>query len=144
MAKLDIFGNLIIEEEEVDVKPKSKSPFDYIKDIGDKNYPENLDDYNAFLTNLAFSQRKDLVHYANEMNKYHQLGDKEQFDFYYYAIPRKNLFAKWNKALKSKYTEMIMEYFNISYKVAKQYEIILEKKHLAQIEDWWNNKEGGK
>lgn len=33
-------------------------------------------------------------------------------------------------------TEMIMAYFKVSYKVAKQYERLLGIKQLKQIKDW--------
>ena len=33
-------------------------------------------------------------------------------------------------------TEMIMAYFKVNYKVAKQYERVLETKQLKQIKDW--------
>ena len=33
-------------------------------------------------------------------------------------------------------TEMIMAYFKVNYKVAKQYERVLGTKQLRQIKDW--------
>ena len=33
-------------------------------------------------------------------------------------------------------TEMIMAYFKVNYKVAKQYERVLGTKQLKQIKDW--------
>ena len=35
--------------------------------------------------------------------------------------------------MKTEKTEMIMKYFDVTYKVAKQYEIILKDKQLRQI-----------
>jgi hypothetical protein len=40
-------------------------------------------------------------------------------------------------------TEMIMKYFDVTYKVAKQYEIILKDKQLRQIKAWYEIKKGG-
>tara|TARA_Y100000991_G_scaffold194022_1_gene162410 strand:+ start:248 stop:484 length:237 start_codon:yes stop_codon:yes gene_type:complete len=37
-------------------------------------------------------------------------------------------------------TEMIMRYFDDTYKVAKQYEIILRDKQLLQIKAWYETK----
>ena len=37
-------------------------------------------------------------------------------------------------------TEMIMAYFKVSYKVAKQYEKVLGIKQLKQIKDWHEKK----
>ena len=39
-------------------------------------------------------------------------------------------------------TEMIMKYFNVTYKLAKQYEVILKDKQLRQIKTWYEIKKG--
>ena len=44
--------------------------------------------------------------------------------------------------MKTEKTEMIMKYFDVTYKVAKQYEIILKDKQLRQIKSWYENKKG--
>ena len=141
---VDLFGNIIVEEQPYEVKVQKKNPFDYTKDIGDKSYPDDFKDYNPWLTNSSFSQRKDTIIYANEMNKYHQLGHREQFDFYYHSLPKKKYFAKWAKAVKSEYTDAIMWYFDVSYKVAKQYEKVLKKEQMESITIKYNNRKGGK
>lgn len=142
--EIDLFGNVIQKEAELDIKPVSDSPFVYMNYISNKKYPDSIDGYNPFLTNLGFSQRQDTVLYANEMNKYSDLPEQAQFDFYYYCLPKKNYFAKWAKKVKTEDTEMIMEYFKVSYKVAKQYEKILKEKQLKQIKDWYETRKGGK
>ena len=35
-----------------------------------------------------------------------------------------------------------MKYFDVTYKVAKQYEIILKDKQLSQIKAWYETKKG--
>lgn len=142
--EIDIFGNLIVEEEVYEAKVTKKSPFDYNSDISDKNRPDDFKDYNPYLTNASFSQRKDTVIYANELNKYHQLGNREQFDFYYYSLPKKKYFAKWAKAVKSDYTDSIMWYFEVSYKVAKQYEKVLKKEQMDTIKNKYETRKGGR
>ena len=37
---------------------------------------------------------------------------------------------------------MIMKYFDVTYKMAKQYEIILKDKQLRQIKVWYETKKG--
>tara|TARA_B100000989_G_scaffold183715_1_gene138279 strand:+ start:365 stop:592 length:228 start_codon:yes stop_codon:yes gene_type:complete len=44
--------------------------------------------------------------------------------------------------MKTEKTEMIMKYFDVTYKVAKQYEIILKDKQLRQIKAWYETKMG--
>ena len=41
--------------------------------------------------------------------------------------------------MKIKKTKMIMKYFDVTYKVAKQYEIVLKDKQLQQIKAWYEN-----
>ena len=46
--------------------------------------------------------------------------------------------------MKTEKIEMIMQYFGVTYKVAKQYEIILKDKQLRQIKAWYKvNKNDG-
>jgi hypothetical protein len=49
-----------------------------------------------------------------------------------------------NKVLSMKIekTDMIMKYFGVTYKVAKQYEVILKDKQLRQIKAWYEIKKG--
>ena len=42
--------------------------------------------------------------------------------------------------MKTGKTEMVMTYFGVSYKVAKQYEVILKEKQLRQIKAWYEIK----
>tara|TARA_E500000318_G_scaffold4387_1_gene4606 strand:+ start:2911 stop:3342 length:432 start_codon:yes stop_codon:yes gene_type:complete len=142
--EIDLFGNIIQQEKDYNTETSSDSPFVYMNNISKKDYPDSLEGYNPFLTNLGFSQRQDTVLYANEMNKYADLPIEAQFDFYFYSLPKKNYFAKWAKKMKREETEMIMEYFKVSYKVAKQYEKILEEKQLQQIKKWYETRKGGK
>ena len=44
--------------------------------------------------------------------------------------------------MKTEKTEMIMKYFDVTYKVAKQYEIFLKDKQLRQIKAWYETKKG--
>ena len=141
---VDLFGNLILEEETYEPQVTKRSPFDYTNDISNKTRPDDFRDYNPYLTNASFSQRKDTVIFANEMNKYHQLGKQEQFDFYYYSMPKKKYFAKWAKAVKSEYTDSIMWYFEVSYKVAKQYEKVLKKEQMDSIKERYETRKGGR
>ena len=44
--------------------------------------------------------------------------------------------------MKTEKTEIIMKYFGITSKVAKQYEVILKDKQLRQIKAWYEMKKG--
>ena len=141
--QVDLFGNLIVEEPEYSLKINKKNPFDYTKDIGDKTYPDDFSGYNAWLTNSSFSQRNDTVFHANEINKYHRLGNKEQFDFYYYSLPKKKYFAKWAKASKIEHIDSICAYYDCSEREAMSYIKVLKEDQLTQIIQWFDQSKGG-
>ena len=44
--------------------------------------------------------------------------------------------------MRTEKTEMIMKYFDVTFKVAKQYEIILKDSQLGQIRAWYETKKG--
>jgi len=142
-VEVDIFGNLIVEEKEVEKKVTKPSPFTFSNDIANKKYPSSFDGYNAYLLNLSLSQRKDTVLYANEMNKYHQLPIRSQFDFYFYGLPKKPLFAKWAKASKEDNIDAVREYYNCSVKEAQSYLRVLTIPQLSEIEEWFAKYKGG-
>lgn len=142
--RIDLFGNVIAEEIEQEVKVKKPSPFDFIGHIAKKTRPESLEHYNPYITNLGYSQHKDTIFYANEMNKYHALAPEAQFDFYYSSLPKKNYFGKWSKAADEKDLPCVMCYYNVSKKVAREYLRALSEPQLEKIRTWFENKEGGK
>lgn len=144
--EINLFGDIIPEEVIEEVKVEKTSPFVYNNYISNKKYPtdDTFKDYNPFLTNIGFSQRNDTVFYANELNKYHSLGNKEQFDFYYHSLPKKKYFAKWAKAPKESSLEYVCEYFNVSKRVAKEYIHTLTDTQLKEIKKFVTNSKGGK
>ena len=54
----------------------------------------------------------------------------------------KTLAVRFLVKMKTEKTEMIMKYFDVTYKVAKQYEVILKDKQLRQIKAWYETKKG--
>jgi len=142
--KTDLFGNIIHEEEEVSVKQTKPSPFSFINNISSKKYPDgSFDDYVPYLTNLSFSQRKDTIFYANEMNKNVEMSKKMHFDFYFHSLPKRNYFAKWAKNSEDN-LESIKEYYGCSSNVAKQYAKTLTEDQKKQISEWFKKSKGGK
>ena len=74
------------------------SPFDYLKAINETKKDIMVDDvsekeYNAFIINRGLSFFNDTVIYANEMNKYHHLDNRLQFDFFINIIRKKKRFT---------------------------------------------------
>ena len=95
-------------------------PFDYVNSINftKKNLMRNTEndelaerDYVPFLTNKSLSYFTDTLLYANEMNKYHFLDKKLQYEFYLNSIRKKKRFAKWAKADDNDDLSMISEFY---------------------------------
>ena len=141
--EIDLFGSVIVQEEEAPKKPKKKSPFDYIKNISKNEYPTTMEGYSSWIVNSSLSMRKDTVFYANEINKYHHLPDQMQFDFYYHSLGGNNLFAKWLKAPQVD-TESIKVYYDVSNRVAEMYSRVINDNQKKQIQSWYENRKGGK
>lgn len=140
---IDLFGNLIVEDNVVETKKVKPSPFSFVNNISDKKYPESLEGFSPYLINLAFSQRQDTVIFANEMNKYHGLSERSQFDFYFHGLPKKSYFSKWAKASKEENIDAVCAYYNCSGKEAKSYLKVLTQSQIQQIEEWFERYKGG-
>ena len=103
-------------------------PFDYVNSINftKKNLMKNTandelaeKDYVPFLTNKSLSYFTDTLLYANEMNRYHFLDKRLQYEFYLNSICKKKRFAKWAKADDNDEVMMVQEYFKFSPQKAK-------------------------
>lgn len=140
---IDLFGNVIVDEL-VEPKKSSISPFDFINNIAKKTRPESTEEYNAYITNLAFSQRKDTAILANEMNKYYNLNNDCQFDFFFHTLPAKNLFAKWSKKENIENIDAVKEYYNVSERVAQSYMKVLTNAQVDEIVEFIRTRKGGK
>ena len=103
-------------------------PFDYVNSINftKKNLMRNTandelaeKDYVPFLTNKSLSYFTDTLLYANEMNRYHFLDKKLQYEFYLNSIRKKKRFAKWAKADSNDEVMMVQEFYKFSPQKAK-------------------------
>ena len=114
--------------------------FDITNNINSKTGLLSLEElkeaYTPFIINKAFSQTKDTIFYANEMNCNSNLSIDMQYDFYYHLIPKKKRFGKWNKKDKAdeELINIIQEVYEYSYikaqevlPILKQYETELRK-----------------
>lgn len=99
-------------------------PFDFINSInfGNKDIMVDADAekvYNSFLTNRGLSYFEDTVLLANEMNRYHQLDSRMQYDFLRTAVRKRKRFSKWIKPEQNADVETVMEYYNYSREKAE-------------------------
>ena len=114
------------------------SPFDYLKAINETKKDIMVDDvsekeYNAFIINRGLSFFNDTVIYANEMNKYHHLDNRLQFDFFINIIRKKKRWSKWIKSSDIDNLELIKEYYGYSNAKAKSVLSLLNNEQLEQL-----------
>ncbi len=117
------------------------NPFDYVNSILENKKKLITDDisekeYSPFLTNRSLSYHKDCIMYANEMNKYHFIDNKLQFDFLLNTIrSRKRPFIKWVKPEKSEDIECIKTYFEFSDVKAREVLTLLNEEQIQSIKE---------
>ena len=113
------------------------NPFDYLNAINSTKKDIMVDDiaekdYNAFMVNRGLSYFSDTVLYANEMNRFHQLDGRLQFDFLINITRKKKRFSKWFKSTDDENLNVIKEYYGYSNEKAKT---VLSLLSINQIED---------
>lgn len=99
------------------------SPFEIASCINEKKGVLEADEvgYNSFIINKVYSNTADSIMFANEMNRYWSLSPQQQFDFYYYGLPKKRRYGKWNKCEDDeKAIQLIQEYYGFSRRKAKE------------------------
>ena len=111
------------------------NPFELIKSISNtkKDILENEKDYNAFMVNRGLSYFPDTVIYANEMNKFHHLDGRLQYQFLINTIRKRNRFSKWNKSIESESINTIKEYYGYSNEKARDVLPLLSNENLKTI-----------
>ena len=111
------------------------NPFALITSISNSKIDilENEKDYNAFMVNRGLSYFPDTVIYANEMNKFHHLDSRLQFDFLINIVRKRNRFSKWNKNVESENLQIVKEYYGYSNEKARDILPLLSNEHLNII-----------
>lgn len=113
----------------------SMSPYDFVNAI---NYSkrdimqDDIDerDYSSFVTNRALSYFPDTVLLANEMNRYHHIDNRLQFDFFINIVRKKKRFSKWIKPEVVSEVEVVKEYYGYSNEKARQALTLLTKQQI--------------
>ena len=114
------------------------NPFDFLNDI---NYCKSnimVDDiaekkYPPFMVNRGLSYFQDTVLMANEMNRYHHIDNRLQFDFFINIIRKKKRFSKWAKPEKLNDVEVIKEYYGYSNEKARQASKLLSSDQIDEL-----------
>lgn len=114
------------------------NPFEYLNAINHTKQDIMVDDlaeksYNGFMVNRSLSYFPDTVLAANEMNRYHQLDSRLQFDFLINIIRKRKRFSKWDKKKVEDDVKAVAEYYGYSTQKALQILALLSPEQLEQI-----------
>ena len=91
-------------------------------------------EYNPYIINRIYSGHLDCIMFVNEMNKYHFLQKKIQYDFLLNSLRTKKRFAPWLRKDTIKDLDNVKRYYGYSDEKAKQALRILSKKQLNFIQ----------
>lgn len=102
------------------------------KNIMDED-PSSVKDYAPYIINRCLSGHIDCLMYANEMNRYHFLPKKLQYDFFINILRVKKRFSPWLKKDKTEDLDYVKQYYGYSNEKAQQALRILSKEQLNFI-----------
>ena len=95
--------------------------------------PAEIKNYPPYIINRCLSGHLDCVMFVNEMNRYHFLPKKIQYDFLLNSLRTKKRFAPWLRKDEIKDLELVKRYYGYSNEKAKQALKILTKEQLNFI-----------
>jgi hypothetical protein len=113
------------------------NPFDYVNSINytKKDVMEDEKTYNGFMVNRSLSYFPDTVVLANEMNKYHHLDNRLQYQFLINIVRKRKRFSKWVKPELENDLELVKEYYGYSNEKARQVLSLLSPSQLQTIRE---------
>ena len=99
-------------------------------------------EYPPYIVNRCFSGQLDAVLLAIELNQYHFLPKKLQYDFLLNSLRKKKRFSPWLRQDKVKDLDYVKKYYGYSNEKAKQALKILTEEQLNFIKSKFET--GGK
>ena len=99
-------------------------------------------EYSPYIINRCLSGHLDCVMFVNEMNMYHFLPKKIQYDFLLNSLRTKKRYAPWLRKDEIKDLDYVKRYYGYSNEKAKQALRILTKEQLNFIKSTFET--GGK
>ena len=107
----------------------SSNPFVFVDSICQtkKNLLEDGVDeseYNPFLSNRSLSYHIDSVLYAQEMNQYHFLDNRLQYEYLLHSVRQRKRWSKWSKKDEQELEKVGLISWRYSISAAKAKEIM--------------------
>ena len=117
---------------------KKLSPFDFLNSINSTKKdlmedPDTEKQYVPFVVNRSLSYFPDTVAIANEMNKYHHLDAKLQYQFLINIVRKRKRFSKWVKPEVQNDVDVVKEYYGYSNEKARQVLPLLTPSHIITL-----------
>ena len=114
------------------------NPFQYLNAINTTKQDIMTDDiaeknYNPFMINRGLSYFHDTVLMANEMNRWHHIDNRLQFDFFINIIRKRKRFSKWLKPETVSDVEVVKEYYGYSNEKARQALTLLTSDQINEL-----------
>ena len=76
--------------------------------------PSLIKEYSPYIINRCFSGHLDAIMFANEMNQYHFLDRKMQYDFLLNTLRSKKRFSPWLRKDTIKDLDLVKRYYGYS------------------------------
>ena len=116
------------------------NPFNYVNSINLSKKdimqsPEDEKAYNSFMVNRSLSYFSDTVVIANEMNRYHHLDSRLQYQFLINIIRKRKRFSKWVKPELENDIESVKKYYGYSNEKANQILPLLSPSQRQEIKN---------
>jgi hypothetical protein len=102
------------------------------KNIMDED-PSSEKEYAPYIINRCMSGHIDCLMYANEMNKYHFMPKKLQYDFFINIVRTKKRFSPWLRKDTIKDLDYVKRYYGYSNEKAQQALKLLSKEQIDFI-----------
>lgn len=102
------------------------------KNVMDEN-PSAVKDYPPFIVNKCLAYHLDTILFANEMNKYHTLDKKMQYDFFINSLKPRKRFSPWIKKQTLEHLDLIKEYYGYNHAKSLEALRILTTEQLELI-----------
>ena len=90
-------------------------------------------EYSPYIINRIYSGHLDAIMFSNEMNQYHFLPKKMQYDFLLNTLRTKKRFSPWLRKDTIKDLDLVKRYYGYSNEKAKQALRILTNEQLNFI-----------
>lgn len=116
------------------------NPFEYVNSINLSKKDLMVDDlaekaYNPFTVNRSLSYFSDTVLAANEMNRYHHIDKKLQYQFFINIIRKRKRFSKWDKPESNSDVEVVKEYYGYSDEKARQVLPLFSSEQIRHLKE---------